>query len=103
MPYANALSALCDPTRRLIVEKLRAGPANVASLAADLPVSRPAVSQHLKVLTNAGLLTVTPQGTSRLYGLDPSGFAELRTYLDGLWDDALAAFADHLTKEAQCD
>jgi DNA-binding transcriptional ArsR family regulator len=92
MTYASAIDALADPTRRAIVERLRQGPCPVGTLAAHLPVSRPAVSQHLRVLSDAGLLHVTCQGTRRIYALNPAGMADLRAYLDDLWGDALAAF-----------
>jgi DNA-binding transcriptional ArsR family regulator len=94
MTYDNAIGALSDPTRRAIIDRLRAGPLAVQALANGLPVSRPAVSQHLAVLTAAGLLTATAQGTRRIYALRPDGLAALRTYLDDLWGDALAAFAN---------
>jgi len=93
MTYENAIIALADPTRRSLVERLRAGPMAVRALADELPISRPAVSQHLKVLSDAGLLDVQQVGTRRLYRLAPNGLAELRAYLDGLWEDALAGFA----------
>ncbi|MEL7116652.1 MAG: metalloregulator ArsR/SmtB family transcription factor [Pseudomonadota bacterium] len=102
MTYQNAIAALADPTRQSVLEALRAGPRSVGSLANDLPVSRPAVSQHLKVLSDAGLLRVETRGTRRLYQLEPQGFAELRAYLDGLWDDALASFvtrAEEIARE----
>lgn len=92
MTYEHAIAALADPSRRQIIEVLRKGPQPVAQIADGLPISRPAVSQHLKVLSDAGLLTVTAQGNSRHYQLHPAGFADLRDYLDTLWDDALAAF-----------
>ncbi len=98
---APAIEALADPTRRAIVEALRAGPSPVGALAGPLPVSRPAVSQHLRVLTDAGLVEVTPKGTRRYYRLAPGGVDELRRYLDDLWDDALAAFARAAEAEAQ--
>lgn len=88
-----AICALADPTRRALLERLRKGPQPVGRLADGLPVSRPAVSQHLKVLSDAGLLRVEPQGTRRLYRLAPEGLDALRAYLDALWDDALAGFA----------
>lgn len=91
-----ALTALADPTRRAILERLAKAPATVGTLAEGLPVSRPAVSQHLKVLTDAGLLSVEAQGTRRIYALHGEGFAAVRAYLDTLWTDALAAFADHV-------
>ncbi|QQA44067.1 ArsR/SmtB family transcription factor [Pelagovum pacificum] len=89
----HVIEALADPTRRAIVEALRAGPQPVCVIAGGLPVSRPAVSQHLKVLTDAGLARVTPRGNRRYYELAPEGVDSLRRYLDQLWDDALAAFA----------
>ncbi len=92
-PAERAIAALADPTRRAIVQCLRSGPLPVGRIAAPLPVSRPAVSQHLKVLTDVGLVDVTPRGTMRVYRLSPKGVAELRAWFDGLWDDALAGFA----------
>jgi len=92
MTYAIAMAALADPTRRAIVERLRAGPLAVCALAQGLPISRPAVSQHLRVLTDAGLLIATPCGARRLYALRAEGVADLRRYLDDLCDDARAAF-----------
>ena len=88
------LSALGDPTRATIFERLRLGPAPVVELARGLPVSRPAVSQHLRVLHDAGLVTVRRDGTRRVYAVDPSGVRELRDYFDELWRTALAAFRD---------
>lgn len=93
METAQVLTALADPTRRALLQRLRAGPQPVGRLAADLPISRPAVSQHLRVLSDAGLLQVEPQGTRRLYRLAPQGLEGLRAYLNDLWDDALAGFA----------
>lgn len=96
--------ALADPTRRAILDRLRAGPCPVGQVANGLPVSRPAVSQHLRVLSDAGLVTMTPQGNHRLYRLAPTGIDSLRTYLDSLWDDALAAFqreAEALAKKKE--
>ncbi|MGW3961189.1 ArsR/SmtB family transcription factor [Amycolatopsis sp. NPDC005003] len=91
---SDQLAALADPSRRAIFEALRAGPRAVGELAADLPISRPAVSQHLKVLKAAGLVTDRAAGTKRLYRLEPAGIAALRAYLDGMWSDALNAFAE---------
>ncbi|MET8850536.1 metalloregulator ArsR/SmtB family transcription factor [Amycolatopsis sp. NPDC004625] len=91
---SDRLAALADPSRRAIFEALRAGPRAVGELAADLPISRPAVSQHLKVLKAAGLVTDRAAGTKRLYRLEPAGIAALRAYLDGMWSDALKSFAD---------
>jgi DNA-binding transcriptional ArsR family regulator len=92
MAYESAMNALGDPTRRAIFERLRKGPRPVGELAADLPVSRPAVSQHLRVLKKAGLVTERRDGTRRIYGLDPDGLAEIRAYFDRFWDQALAQF-----------
>lgn len=92
MTYEAAIAALADPTRRKIIERLRHGAHPVGHVAEGLGVSRPAVSQHLKVLSDAGLVTVTPDGTRRLYALSPEGVAALRSYLDALWTDALACF-----------
>jgi DNA-binding transcriptional ArsR family regulator len=89
----NGLDALGDPTRRAIFERLADGPRPVGELARGLPVSRPAVSQHLKVLKEAGLVVDEAAGTRRLYRLNPGGVAALRAYFDGFWDRALAAFA----------
>lgn len=89
---ADGLAALGDPTRRLIFERLAERPRAVGELAEELPVSRPAVSQHLKVLKGAGLVIDSPTGTRRIYRLDPDGLAALRTYLDGFWKQSLAAF-----------
>ncbi len=88
----NGMDALGDPTRRAIFERLAKGPTAVGELAAELPVSRPAVSQHLKVLKEAGLVTDRAEGTRRLYQLDPRGIGELRAYFDAFWMQALAAF-----------
>src|SRR6266508_2432782 len=92
MAYAQALQALGDPTRRSVLEQLRDGPRAVGEIAARLPVSRPAVSQHLRVLKEAGLVTERQNGTRRLYRVDPDGLAGLREYLDGFWAEALANF-----------
>jgi len=86
------MDALGDPTRRAIFEQLRRGPRAVGEIASELPVSRPAVSQHLRVLKDAGLVTERRQGTRRLYRLDPDGLGELRDYFDGFWTEALAGF-----------
>jgi len=93
MPYqADGLAALADPTRRAIFERLAGGPRAVGELARELPVSRPAVSQHLKVLRDAGLVSDRPAGNRRIYQVDPDGVAELRAYLDRFWNRALMAF-----------
>jgi DNA-binding transcriptional ArsR family regulator len=90
----DGLSALGDPTRRVIFERLADRPRAVGELARELPVSRPAVSQHLKVLKDAGLVTDRQAGTRRIYQLDPDGVGALRAYLDGFWNQALAAFKE---------
>jgi DNA-binding transcriptional ArsR family regulator len=90
--YSPALDALGDPTRRAILEQLRSGPSAVGELAATLPVSRPAVSQHLRVLKQAGLVLDRQAGTRRLYRLAPDGLEDLRAYLSTFWDVALAEF-----------
>jgi DNA-binding transcriptional ArsR family regulator len=92
MAYHNAFAALADPTRRAVFERLRAGPVSVGEIAAGLPVSRPAVSQHLKALREAGLVRHEVDGTRRLYEVDPKGLGELRAWLDRFWSDSLAAF-----------
>jgi DNA-binding transcriptional ArsR family regulator len=89
---ANGFSALGDPTRRAIFERLAARPRSVGDLAAGLPVSRPAVSQHLKVLKQAGLVSDRAEGTRRLYQVEPRGVAAMRDYFDQLWNQALDAF-----------
>jgi DNA-binding transcriptional ArsR family regulator len=86
------MDALGDPTRRAIFEQLRRGSRAVGEIAGELPVSRPAVSQHLRVLKEAGLVTERRQGTRRLYRLDPDGLGELRDYFDDFWTEALAGF-----------
>ncbi len=92
--YANALAALADPTRRTIFERIAERPGTPGELAQSLPVSRPAVSQHLKVLKEAGLVADTAVGTRRVYQLNPNGVAALRAYFDGFWNRALEAFKD---------
>jgi DNA-binding transcriptional ArsR family regulator len=88
----GGLAALGDPTRRAIFEHLAARPRAVGELARELPVSRPAVSQHLKVLKQAGLVIDQPAGARRIYQLDPGGVDALRAYLDHFWNQALAAY-----------
>jgi DNA-binding transcriptional ArsR family regulator len=90
--YQAALTALGDPTRRAIFERLADRPSAVGELASELPVSRPAVSQHLKVLKDAGLVTDRPAGNRRIYQLDPDGVEALRAYLDRFWNRSMAAF-----------
>jgi DNA-binding transcriptional ArsR family regulator len=86
------MAALADPTRRAIFERLREGPRAVGELARDLPVSRPAVSQHLRVLKEAGLVSERKNGTRRLYRIEPDAVAGLRAYFDYFWSRALEAF-----------
>jgi DNA-binding transcriptional ArsR family regulator len=90
----NGLGALSDPTRRAIFERLASGPRSVGELAEGLPVTRPAVSQHLRVLKDAGLVFDRPDGTRRLYQLDPDGLGALRAYVDRFWTQSLAAFKE---------
>ena len=92
MTNAKAFAALADPTRRAVFERLGDGPRAVSELAAGLPVSRPAVSQHLKVLKEAGLVTDRAEGARRVYQIDPAGLGQIRAWLDRFWDAALAAF-----------
>jgi DNA-binding transcriptional ArsR family regulator len=89
---AHPLDALGDPTRRQVFELLRSGSRSVGELAAELPVSRPAVSQHLRVLETAGLVTHRREGTRNLYAVNGNGVAELRVWVEGFWDEALARF-----------
>lgn len=88
------MDALGDPTRRAVFERLRAGPRSVGELAAGLPVSRPAVSQHLRVLKDAGLVSERREGTRRIYELAPAGLVELRAYFDQFWSIALDAYKE---------
>jgi DNA-binding transcriptional ArsR family regulator len=92
MANAKAFAALADPTRRAVFERLAQGPRAVSELAHGLPVSRPAVSQHLKVLKEAGLVSDQPQGARRVYQIDPAGLGQIRAWLDRFWDAALDAF-----------
>ena len=92
MAYGNALQCLSDPTQREVFERLRLGPKSVGELARGLPVSRPAVSQHLKVLKQVGLVNDRAVANQRLYSLDPRGLAGIRAYFDQFWNQALDAF-----------
>jgi DNA-binding transcriptional ArsR family regulator len=92
MAYGTALAVLADPTRRQVFERLRKGPRPVKLIAQGLPVSRPAVSQHLKVLKEAGLVEERSEGVRRIYSLRREGLSELRDWLDSFWGDALDAF-----------
>jgi DNA-binding transcriptional ArsR family regulator len=93
---AAALAALADPTRRQIFERLRSGPRAVGDLARGLPVTRPAVSQHLAVLKSAGLVKDQARGTRRIYEIDPKGLGTIRAWIDQFWDTALASFMDEV-------
>jgi DNA-binding transcriptional ArsR family regulator len=88
----DGLGALGDPTRRAVFELVARRPRSVGEIAAELPVSRPAVSQHLRALKDAGLVVADMVGTRRVYRLDPNGVAGLRAYLDRIWDNALTSF-----------
>jgi DNA-binding transcriptional ArsR family regulator len=95
---AEKLEALGDPTRLRVFERLEAGPLPVSEIARGLPVSRPAVSQHLRVLKGAGLVTDRREGTRRLYRIEPDGLSQLRTYFNHFWDRALGSFKDYAEK-----
>jgi len=99
MANALAFSALADPTRRAVFERLGEGPRAVGELAQGLPVSRPAVSQHLKVLKEAGLVSDRPDGARRVYQIDPRGLGQIRAWLDQFWDVALDAFKAEAERE----
>ena len=101
MTYADrAFDALGDPTRRAVFKRLRAGARSVGEIAKGMDVSRPAVSQHLRVLKEARLVTDRAEGTRRLYAVDTSGLDEVRKWLDGFWDETLAAFKTAAEREA---
>lgn len=93
MAYASSLAALADPTRRAIYERLRRRPHSVGELARRSAITQPAVSQHLRVLSRANLVTFRQEGAKRLYRADREGLAELRRYVETLWDDVLSAYA----------
>ncbi|MFZ4122746.1 MAG: ArsR/SmtB family transcription factor [Caulobacterales bacterium] len=95
MTYELTLDALADPTRRKVFERLKAGPLPVGEIAAGLPVSRPAVSQHLRVLKQAGLVHDQQRGTARLYAIHRPGLAALRDWVESFWDEPLAHFKNH--------
>jgi len=101
MAYDSALRCLSDPTRRRVFERLRSGPKSVAILARGLPVSRPAVSQHLKALKEAGLVIDRSEGARRVYHIDPDGLGELRRWIDQFWDDALESFKSEVQRSNQ--
>lgn len=97
--FSNVVSALADPSRRDIFERLAVGPQSVGALALDLPISRPAVSQHLRVLKEAGLVSDHAEGTKRVYQIDPAGLGVLRQWLDRFWDRSLEAFQAEAEKD----
>lgn len=101
MAYEQVFSALADSTRRQIFESLRDEPRTVSDLSAEQPVSRPAVSQHLKILQEAGLVDVQPQGTRRFYFIKHNGLADLRRYLDNFWSDALSAYGEEIGRRTK--
>jgi DNA-binding transcriptional ArsR family regulator len=100
MAYGEAIAALADPTRRAVFERLRGGPRPVVEIARGLPVSRPAVSQHLRVLKDAGLVRERREGTRNFYSVDGDALAELREYFENFWEEALAAFKEAAEKGA---
>src|SRR5580700_6215835 len=100
MTYESALQCLGDPTRRRVFERLRAGPQSVGALARGMPVSRPAVSQHLRALKDAGLVNDQAEGTRRVYYIDPDGLGSLRRWIDEFWDSALQSFKREVEKPA---
>jgi DNA-binding transcriptional ArsR family regulator len=101
MAYETALAALSDPTRRLVFERVLAAPRPVGAIAEGLPVSRPAVSQHLKVLKAAGLISERRQGTRRLYVANPQALGELRAAIEEMWREALAGMAARIDEELE--
>jgi len=101
MSYEAAIEILADPTRRAIVNRLRRGPAPVVDIATGLPVSRPAVSKHLRLMLEAGLVSVTRDGTRRLYELDLNKLDEVRRWLDGFWEDSLQRFKRQAERRAR--
>ncbi len=101
MTYQMVFSAWADPTRRTIFEQVAKSPSPVGALADTLPISRPAVSQHLKVLSDAGLVQVQASGTRRIYSANPESLQDLRSWLDTMWEYVLSAFADAAKKESK--
>ncbi|MBT3344032.1 MAG: winged helix-turn-helix transcriptional regulator [Gemmatimonadetes bacterium] len=100
MDIAQPLAALADPSRRSIFELLHKTPASVRELTDQLPISQPAVSQHLKILTTAGLVSSTPDGARRIYAANPAGLAQLRSWIDSMWTDVLDHFEQAARKDA---
>lgn len=103
MANINPLDALGDPTRRMLFERLRQGPCSVTELISIVPITQPAVSQHLKVLREAQLVKVEKRGQQRIYHLNPIGLAELRRYTESLWEDVLHAFGDEAERMANTE
>jgi DNA-binding transcriptional ArsR family regulator len=103
MAYGDAITALADPTRRSVFERLRTSEKPVGELARGLPVSRPAVSQHLRILKDAGLVRERRDGTRHFYSVNGDGLAELRDYFEGFWDEALAAFKEAAERDQEGD
>ena len=103
MANINPLDALGDPTRRQLFEYLRQGPCSVTELISVVPISQPAVSQHLKVLKEAQLVKVEKRGQQRIYHLNPIGLAELRRYTESLWEDVLRAFGEEAERMAHTE
>jgi DNA-binding transcriptional ArsR family regulator len=97
----TVLAVLADPTRRALLGRLRAKPLSVGEIASRMPISRPAVSQHLKILKEAQLVREVRQGTRHYFGLNPAGFAGLREYADSMWQEALSAFANYVSTQAK--
>ena len=101
MSYQTALVALSDPTRRLVFERILAAPRPVTAIAEGLPVSRPAVSQHLRVLKEAGLITERRNGTQRVYMANPQALGELRAAIEAMWHEALGGVAAAIDEEPE--
>ncbi len=101
MTYQNVFTALADPTRRHIFESLGDEPKSVAQLASGQTVSRPAVSQHLKVLETARLVSVQPEGNRRMYSINRAGLKDLRDYIDHFWSDTLSAYSEEIEKRVK--
>ena len=101
MNNATQLEALGEPTRRKLFERIRQSPCSVTELISIVPISQPAVSQHLKILREACLVRVEKRGQQRIYHLNPVGLAELRGYVEGLWDDVLRAFGEEAERMVQ--
>ena len=103
MDVGPQLIALADPNRRTIYDLIRHRSSSVRELTDHLTISQPAVSQHLRVLRSAGLVDVTPQGTRRIYSVDPGGVAALREWVDSMWDDVLDSFTEAAIAEAHAE